>query len=307
VARREAASRTRPKRAELFDKDCERQLIRHLKTVCLWPARDRDRTWRLGDYSRYELQFDVPGRAALTVQFHSEPDERTGNGAVTFGISAQKSRRAGTPVLDAARQEMLRDHGFALSMRGSESSSGQYRKQVLVPGSRAVRALAREAIAILCKVLDYDGATPLQYRLHLGTRLSAGFAFDGICATDLLKLMHRWGFAAVELEERAILVAHAQARHRLAAIDVENPGGTPARSGDSGQKTGERYTIVVLLDYKAVGDVIVTIGLCHALHPRNSRDSTPRGSAVRVPVLYAKTGSPRRGRGGRRATTGAGR
>jgi hypothetical protein len=203
VSRREASSRTRPTRAELFDKDCERQLIRHLKTVCLWPARDRDRTWRLGDYSRYELQFDVPGRAVLTMQFHSEPDERTGNGAVTFGISSQKSRRAGGPVLDAARQEMLRDHGFALSMRGSESSSGQYRKQVLVPGSRAVRALAREAIAILCKVLDYDGATPLEYRLHLGTRLSAGFAFDGICATDLLKLMHRWGFAAVELEERA--------------------------------------------------------------------------------------------------------
>lgn len=193
----------RATRGELFGKECERQLIRHLKTVCLWPSRDRDRTWRLGDYSRYELQFEAPGRAVLTVQFHSEPDERTGNGAVTFGVSAPRPRRSGAPVLDAARQEMLRDHGFALALRGAEDEAGQFRKQVLVPGGRAVRALARETIAILCKVLDYDGASPLQYRLHLGTRLSAGFAFDGICAGDLLKLMHRWGFAAVELEERA--------------------------------------------------------------------------------------------------------
>ena len=203
VAQRVVANRGRPTRAELFDKDCERQLVRHLKTVCLWPARDRDRTWRLGDYSRYELQFEVPGRAVLTVQFHSEPDERTGNGAVTFGISSQRTRRAAGAALDASRQEMLRDHGFALAMRGTEGSGGQFRKQVLVPGGRAVRALARETIAILCKVLDYDGAHALQYRLHLGTRLSAGFAFDGICAADLLKLMHRWGFAAIELEERA--------------------------------------------------------------------------------------------------------
>lgn len=48
-----------------------------------------------------------------------------------------------------------------------------------------------------------DGAPPLEFHLHLGTRLSAGFTFDGICANDLLKLMQRWGFAATELEERA--------------------------------------------------------------------------------------------------------
>jgi hypothetical protein len=203
VRSRPAQSRGQPARGELFDRDCERQLIRHLKTVCLWPARDRDRTWRLGDYSRYELQFEVPGRVVLSVQFHSEPDERTGNGAVSFGVSSQRSRRAAGAGLDASRQEMLRDHGFVLAMRGAENTGGQFRKQVLVPGGRAVRALARETIAILCKVLDYDGTAPLQYRLHLGTRLSAGFAFDGICAADLLKLMHRWGFAAVELEERA--------------------------------------------------------------------------------------------------------
>jgi hypothetical protein len=193
----------RPSRIELFDKDCERQLVQHLKTVCLWPSRDRDRTWRLGDFSRYELQFEAPGRAVLSVQFHSEPDGRTGNGAVSFGVSSHRSRRVGQAQIDASRQEMLRDHGFALAMRGAEGPAGQFRKQVLVPGGRAVRALARETIAILCKVLDYDGTSPLEYRMHLGTRLSAGFAFDGICAPDLMKLMQRWGFAATELEERA--------------------------------------------------------------------------------------------------------
>lgn len=179
VQGQEPGPRIRPTRAELFGKDCERQLIRHLKTVCLWPARDRDKTWRLGDYSRYEPQFEVPGRAVLTVQFNAEPDERTGNGAVSFGVSSRRVRRAGVTALDAARQEMLRDHGFVMAMRGADSSGGQFRKQVLVPGGRAVRALARETIAILCKVLDYDGATPLEYRMHLGTRLSAGFAFVG--------------------------------------------------------------------------------------------------------------------------------
>ena len=75
---------------------------------------------------------------------------------------------------------MLRDHGFEVARRGRDE--GQFKKVLLVPGGRAVRALAREAIAILWKVLDYDGATPLEFHLHLGTRLSAGFTFDGICA-----------------------------------------------------------------------------------------------------------------------------
>ena len=50
-------------------------------------------------------------------------------------------------------------------------------------------------------MFDYDGSTPLGFHLHLGTRLNAGYTFDGICAHDLLKLMHRWGLAA-EIEER---------------------------------------------------------------------------------------------------------
>jgi hypothetical protein len=192
--------RAGPSRSELFDKACEQQLVTHLKAACLWPARDRDKTWRLGDYSRYVLEFTTPNLASVTLQFWSEPDERTSSGAVSFAVSSSAwDMRPGTQP-DAARTELLRDHGFAVSRRGRDA--GQFCKNVLVPGGRAVRALARETIAILCKVLEYDGAVPLEFHLHLGTRLSAGFTFDGICAKDLFKLMQRWGFAETELEQR---------------------------------------------------------------------------------------------------------
>jgi hypothetical protein len=190
----------RPSRTEIFDKACERQLFKHLKTACLWPARDRDKTWRLGDFSRYVLEFTTPEFVSVSLQFWSEPDERTSSGTVSFAVSSSAWDPEAGEALDATRTELLRDHGFERARRGRDEA--QFRKQVLVPGGRAVRALARETIAILCKVLDYDGGTPLEFHLHLGTRLSAGFAFDGICATDLLKLMQRWGFAATELEER---------------------------------------------------------------------------------------------------------
>jgi hypothetical protein len=195
VARRDTAES--PTRDELFDKDCEQQLVTHLKAACLWPARDRDRTWRLGDYSRYVLEFTVSGIASVKLQFWSEPDERTNSGTVSFAVSssAWEGAQAG-----AARTELLRDHGFALSRRGRDE--GHFSKNVIVPGGRAVRALARETIAILCKVLEYDGAAPLEFHLHLGTRLTPGFTFDGICPNDLFKLMQRWGFPATELEQR---------------------------------------------------------------------------------------------------------
>ena len=201
VAGRPARAKVRPARAELFDRDCERQLFKHLKTACLWPARDRDKTWRLGDYSSYVLEFTARDFVSVSLKFWSEPDERTSSGTVCFAVSSSAWDHAEGSAIDVTRTEMLRDHGFEVARRGN--GEDQFKKVLLVPGGRAVRALAREAIAILWKVLDYDGATPLEFHLHLGTRLSAGFTFDGICATDLLKLMQRWGFAAAELEERA--------------------------------------------------------------------------------------------------------
>ena len=42
--------------------ECERLLLSHLKAACLWPERQRDKTWRIGDYSFYILEFSpTPG------------------------------------------------------------------------------------------------------------------------------------------------------------------------------------------------------------------------------------------------------
>jgi hypothetical protein len=202
AARPLGAAQRKPPRAELFDRACEQQLLKHLKAVCLWPARDRDKTWRLGDFSSYVLEFRPPGRAAVHVQFWSEPDERSNASAVTFEVASDTWAGSGKRMLDASRQEMLRDHGFErASRRNGTTAAGHFRKEVLLAGGRSIRGLMRETIAILCKVLDYDGTTPLEFHLHLGTRLNAGYTFDGICAPDLAKLMHRWGMPA-ELEER---------------------------------------------------------------------------------------------------------
>jgi hypothetical protein len=184
--------------APVLDKGSERQLIRHLRAACLWPARDRDKTWRLGDYSSYALQFEARDGAPLRLQFWSEPQERHGGSSVSLSIWT--AHDDGSPVaLERSRQERLRDHGFELARRGP--AEGRFAKEVLLPGARAVRALAREAIAIVSKALDYDGSGPLEFRLHLGTRLAAGFTFNGICVHDLAKLMQRWGFAGTEVEE----------------------------------------------------------------------------------------------------------
>ena len=215
-----------PDARELFDRACEQQLYRHLKAVCLWPARDRDKTWRLGDFSSYSLEFSPPGRASVSVQFWSEPDERSSSGAVTFEVASDRVGRRGRRRLDAARQEMLRDHGFErASRRNGTTVSGHFRKEVLLASGRSIRALVRETIAILCKVLDYDGSTPLEFHLHLGTRLNAGYTFDGICAQDLLKLMHRWGLPRRDRGARG--PGAADQEHRAGAAV---PGGVRRRA-----------------------------------------------------------------------------
>jgi hypothetical protein len=228
VADRALPAKTPAVRAELFDKACERQLVKHLKAACLWPARDRDKTWRLGDFSSYVLEFTSSDLVSMSLHFRSEPDEHASSGTVSFAVASSAwNGHAESPGFGGARPELLRDHGFELVRHGRDG--GRFTKELLVPNGRAVRALAREAIAILWKVLDYDGATPLEFHLHLGTRLSAGFAFDGICPTDLLKLMQRWGFASTELEHKAgqapLIKSCVQDQPFLVAFVGEREGG----------------------------------------------------------------------------------
>ena len=59
-----------PRSATAIFAACEKQLVSHLKAVCLWPAKERNQSWRVGDYSYYVLEFepraeDVAVRAVL--------------------------------------------------------------------------------------------------------------------------------------------------------------------------------------------------------------------------------------------------
>lgn len=171
---------------------CERQLLAHLKAACLWPEAQRDRTWRIGDYSCYILEFSPASGTRVHAQFWSEPDE--------------------DGVIVATRDQ-----------------ANNLEKSVATGAERSPRALGRAAIAILCKRLGYDGRVPVVFRLQLGTRLRAGLVFESICASDLVKLMRRWGYVAEadEHDGRSNLVTSAVGTHPFLVTFVgERPQGS---------------------------------------------------------------------------------
>lgn len=183
--------RTPRTQAQVFSA-CEKTLLAHLKSVCLWPERQRDVTWHLGDFAYYVLDFSpVPG-TDVYVQFWSEPDED----GVIFEVSSGAWNPPADKYVDPDKQELLRDHGFELGGKASN-----FEKVIAVSTAKDIRALAREAVTILCKVLGYDGTKKLTYGLHLGTRLAPGMTHDTICASDLSKMMRRWGYVA-QVEEQ---------------------------------------------------------------------------------------------------------
>ena len=199
---------------------CEAALVGHLKSVCSWPDKQRNKTWRIGDYSFYILEFSPAPKTNVYVQFWSEPDED----GVIFEISSGALNPPTDKYVDPEKQELLRDHGFELG-----GQAGNFQKNVRVDNARDVRALARETVAILCKALGYDGRVPLTFKRHLGTRLQPGMTFDTICASDLVKLMRRWGYVAEydESDERPSLIKSAVDRQPfLVAFVGERPEGS---------------------------------------------------------------------------------
>ncbi len=181
-----------PRKAGAIFAACERQLLAHLNAACLWPGRQRDKAWRIGDYSCYVIGFSPARGTEVCAQFCSEPDE----------------------------------DGVIFATRGKAHN---FRKTVAIATAKEVRVLAREAIGILCEVLGYDGRVPLTYRLHLGTRLEPGLVFDAACASDLAKLMRRWGFAA-QVEEHGskpnLIRSAVGTQPFLVALVGEHPEGS---------------------------------------------------------------------------------
>ena len=170
---------------------CERQLLAHLSAVCLWPSDERNESWRIGDYSFYILDFEPAPKTRVHVQFWSEPD----SDGVLFEVVPPAPRR-GQEAAAASTHRLLRERGFEIG--GNKRHFG---KTVRVTGARDVRAIAREAVAILSKVLGFDGTRELTYTLSLDTESDVRHVLMQIEPEDLAKLLREWGFPA-ELNAR---------------------------------------------------------------------------------------------------------
>ena len=151
---------------------CEKQLLSHLKAVCLWPQQDRNQNWRVGDYSYYILEFTPKPKTIVYVQFWSQPDDDDG---VLFEVSSGAMNPPADKFVDTERQERLRDHGFEIA-----GNAGNFRKAIKIENAREVRAAAREAIALLTKVLGYDGTLELRYDLSLQTQMTVRHVFSKV-------------------------------------------------------------------------------------------------------------------------------
>lgn len=176
-----------PRDAKAIFAACERTLVSHLKAVCLWPAKERNRSWRAGDHSFYILDFMPAPETMVYVQFWSEPDE---DGAI-FEVSSGAWNPPADKYVDPEKQELLRDHGFEIG-----GNADNFRKIFTIEGAKDLRAMAREAVAILTKVLGYDGTLELRYQLQLETAYAMRHVLTEVSPYTLQKLMREWGFPA---------------------------------------------------------------------------------------------------------------
>jgi hypothetical protein len=192
------ASRT-PRDAKTIFATCEKQLVSHLKAVCLWPEKGRNDSWRVGDYSFYILEFTPAPRTGVYVQLWSEPDEE---GAI-FEVSSGAWNPPADKYVDPGVQEQLRDHGFEIG-----GNAENFRKIVGIEGAKDLRAVAREAMAVLCKVLRYDGTQELRYTLSLQTPYTVRHVLSEVSPYTLGKMLDEWGFPAeltTEKDQRPII------------------------------------------------------------------------------------------------------
>jgi hypothetical protein len=167
---------------------CERVLLTHLKAVCRWPESQRNESWRAGDYSFYVLSFVPAPGTQVYVQFWSEPDED----GVIFEVSSGAWNPPADQYVNADRQELLRDHGFEIG-----GNAENFKKTVVIANSKDLRGLAREAVAILTKVLDWNGTQALGYELSLQSGSEMRYVLEAVSPATLVKLMHEWGLPAV--------------------------------------------------------------------------------------------------------------
>lgn len=223
-----------PRDAKAIFAACERTFLSHLKAVCLWPAKERNRSWRAGDHSFYILDFMPAPKTMVYVQFWSEPDE---DGAI-FEVSSGAWNPPADKYVDLEKQELLRDHGFEIG-----GNANNFRKIVTIESAKDLRAMAREAVAILCKVLGYDGTLELRYQVELGTAYGVRHVLTDVSPYTLEKLMREWGFPT-ELKREEGRPAWIESRTDHGPFGVAFGGETKEGSG--------RYHAVKLRTFRQV-------------------------------------------------------
>ena len=205
-----------PRDAKALFAACEKTLIAHLKAVCLWPLRERNETWRVGDYSYYILEFSPTPKTLVYVQFWSQPEDSDG---VLFEACSGALNKEAAQHVDTERQELLRDHGFEIG-----GAAGNFHKAIKIENARDVRAAAREAMALLCKVLGYDGRQELRFNLSLETSSVLRHVYEDIESGDFVRLLLEWGYAAeLQTREDGVPVILSRTDHgpfAIALLDV---------------------------------------------------------------------------------------
>ena len=220
----------------------EKPLLAHLKAVCLWPEKERNQNWRVGDFSYYVLSFEpVPGAVPamqVYVQFRSEPDEQ----AVIFEVSSGKWNPPADQYVDRAKRELLRDHGFEIG-----GQARNFRKVVAVQSAKDLKGLAREALAILANVLGWNGTQPLSYELGLESGSKAAHVLEAVSPETLEKLMHEWGFPAQIKPSEGKEVPFVESRG-------PGQGGFGIAFGDPSDEAPGEYQALRLRTYRVMED-----------------------------------------------------
>jgi hypothetical protein len=236
-----------PRSAAAIFAACEKTLLAHLKAVCLWPAKERNETWRVGDYSYYILEFEPRPKTLLYVQFWSEPEDDDG---VLFEVCSGALNKNAAEFVDAERQELLRDHGFEIG-----GNANNFRKAIKIENAREVRAAAREATALLCKVLGYDGRQELRFHLCLASNSRLRHVFEDIEPGDVAALLREWGFAAeLQLREDGVPVILSRTDYGPFAVALLD-------STESGQ-----YQSATLRTFQKLEDPSQAFGVANAIN-----------------------------------------
>jgi hypothetical protein len=162
------------------------KLVHHLTLACSWPGDWAQRLDVIGAYRFYVMEFAPRPDVSPYLQVWSEAGD-----PLLFEVSSGHGYAPTEAYLSAELRESLLDRGFEVG-----GPAQNYRKRVVVRDEAAIRALAREMLAITVDVFGYDGTSALTFRLHQDSRMDPGRVFRAIQPDDFRRLLERWGIAA---------------------------------------------------------------------------------------------------------------